>query len=192
MIDKKFFQKLKEEYISYSRERHGIIKSSSDVLRKAKQAIFAMHREDIKLAKELLDDIEATFKELSTKFKQNNKLQYEGAYQAALEEYVEAKLFYRFLENKKVVMIKEVKVRLDQYLGGLCDFTGELVRRAVKLATNKQYEEIKVYKEVTEEVIGQLIQFDLTKNLRNKYDQTKKNLKKLEEILYDVSLTERD
>lgn len=188
MLNKPFFHKLQKEYIDYANARHEIIKVSSDALRMSKQAIFALHREEQKTAGDLISGVEDIFKELSNKFKSDKRLQYEGAYKAAVEEYVESKLFYQFLKTKKIAVISEVKVDLEGYLGGLCDFTGELVRRAVKLATQKKYEEIKLYAEVTDQVISELVQFNLTKILRNKYDQTTRNLKKLEEILYDLSL----
>jgi predicted translin family RNA/ssDNA-binding protein len=188
MLNKIFFQKLQKEYINYSKDRHEIIKISSDALRLSKQAIFALHREDAKLSEKLILEVENIFKKLSAKFKQNERLQYEGAYKASLEEYVEAKLFFNFLKSQKIAVIKEVKINLEEYLGGLCDFTGELVRRAVKLASKKQYEEISKYAEVTDQVISELMQFNLTKVLRTKYDQVTRNLKKLEEILYEISL----
>lgn len=188
MLNKPFFQKLQKEYVDYANSRHEIIKISSDALRMSKQAIFALHRDEQNKAGDLILQVENIFGELNKKFKQDIRLQYEGAYKAAVEEYVEAKLFYQFLKTQKIAVIKEVKVNLEEYLGGLCDFTGELVRRAVKLVTQKNYEEIKKYAQVTDQIISELIQFDLTKILRNKYDQTIKNLKKLEEILYDLSL----
>lgn len=188
MLNKSFFQKLQKEYIDYANARHEIIKISSDALRMSKQAIFALHRDEQKKAGDLILNVEKIFKELSEKFKRGKRLQYEGAYKAAVEEYVEAKLFHQFLKTQKIAVIQEVKVNLEEYLGGLCDFTGELVRRAVKLVTQKNYEEIKKYAQVADQIISELIQFDLTKILRNKYDQTIKNLKKLEEILYDLSL----
>ncbi len=188
MLNKPFFHKLQKEYVDYANARHEIIKVSSDALRMSKQAIFALHREEQKTAGDLILGVENIFKELSKKFKADKRLQYEGAYKAAVEEYVESKLFYQFLKTKKIAVINEVKVDLEGYLGGLCDFTGELVRRAVKLATQKKYEEIKLYAQVTDQVISELVQFNLTKILRNKYDQTARNLKKLEEILYDLSL----
>jgi predicted translin family RNA/ssDNA-binding protein len=191
MINKQFFQKLKKEYLNYSKERHEIIKLSSDALRQAKQAIFALHRDDYKAAEKLIVGIENIFKKLTKKFKQSNKLQYEGSYQAAVEEYVEAKLLFQFLKTRKVAMIKEINVNLEQYVGGLCDFTGELARRAVRLVTKKQYNDIKIYHQVAEQVIGELNQFNLTKTLRVKYDQVASNLKKLEKILYDISLKDK-
>ena len=44
MIDKKFFAKLKKEYDSYDIGRRIIIRHSNDILKFAKQAIFALHQ----------------------------------------------------------------------------------------------------------------------------------------------------
>lgn len=190
MINKKIFNKLKSEYQNYSQERHNLIKLSSDILRQSKQAIFAVHKNDLPTAQALISDAEKVLKKISDqKSKKDRRLENEGAYQAALEEYSEAKLFYQFITDKKIGEIAGVGV--DQYLGGLCDFTGELVRRAINLAVKKQYAEIEKYHTIVEAIIGELIQFDLTKNLRTKYDQAKRNLKNIEEILYDIAIRDK-
>lgn len=191
MINQKLFQQLKKEYDFYGEERRELIGLSNDALMKAKQAIFSFHRDDMKGGNALLSEVEAIFIELEKKFKKEEELRYEGSYRAALEEYVEAKFFGGFLEGKKIDFIREAQVDADSYLAGLCDFTGELLRKAVLSATDKKFKKVEELAMGIREVIGELLKFNLTSYLRTKYDQAKHNLRRVEEILYDVKMREK-
>jgi len=114
-----------------------------------------------------------------------------------MEEYVEARCFYEFEKNKRLPLKKEIeaeigdefKMNYNTYLGGLSDFTGELVRKAVILATKKRIEEVKKLYETVEEIYGALIEFDFRNGeTRKKFDSVKYNLAKLENITYELSL----
>ena len=87
--------------------------------------------------------------------------------------------------------IKEVKLDYDTYIGALSDFTGELIRKAIALATKREVKEVEKIKNAIEEVMEQFIKFDLVSHLRSKYDAARKNLRTIEEILYDLSISER-
>jgi translin len=182
MINKKFFSKLQKEYTGYTSNRRQIIRASDDILKSSKAAIFACHREEYKTAKENLESAEKTLKSLK------GKAEREGSYLAALEEYAEAKLFYNFLQNGKVDEIKNVALSFDTYIGALSDFTGELTRRVVALATKRRIKEVEEIKKVIDDIVGEFIKYNLTSHLRNKYDQAKRNLRNVEEVLYDLSL----
>ena len=41
---------------------------------------------------------------------------------------------------------------------------------------------------MAQEIMGELIEFDLTSYLRTKFDQAKQAVRKLEEVVYEVSL----
>jgi len=138
----------------------------------------------------LLRDVEKMFYGLEKRFKKDPDLAYEGAYRAALEEYVEAKFFGKVLKGEKIDFISEVKVDVDSYLAGLCDLTGELVRKAVLFATEKKFKEVERMAEAVRLVMAELIKFNLTGYLRTKYDQAKQSLRRVEEVLYDVKMRE--
>lgn len=183
-----FFNKLKKDYQGHELKRRAIISEANEALGLSKRAIFAFHRDNHKEGFDNLRRAEIIFNKLETLSKGMPKLKYEGSWRAALEEYVEAKLFGTFLKNGKIDVIKGRQIDTDIYLGGLCDFTGELVRRAVKEATAKNYNEVGTIKRNIEQVVRNLIQLNLTGYLRTKYDQAKNNLRKIEEIMYELSL----
>ena len=79
----------------------------------------------------------------------------------------------------------------EEYLGGVLDFTGELNRIAVARATLRDKEAVLQARDVVEALQGQFLRFDLRNGaLRKKYDALKYTLKKLENTLYELSLTE--
>lgn len=188
MLNKKFFIQLKKDYSFFNQNRREIIGWSSDALHKSKMAIFSLHRGQIKEAGKILEGVEKTLNSLEPLFKKTVALRHEGSYRAALEEYVEAKMLYKVISGDKISAIKEVRVDFDSYLAGLCDTTGELVRLAIKEATNRRLHEVEKIKETITEIMGELIEFNLTSYLRTKYDQAKTNLKKIEQMVYEIKL----
>jgi len=189
MLNKKLFEKLLKDYINYSSKRHQIIKDSSDALRLSKQAIFSMHRDDMKIAGKLIEDVENIFANFQTYFKRDSALRREGAFRAALEEYAEAKFFYNVLVGKKVDFLDEKELNYEGYLCAICDLTGELVRKAVNMATKRKFKEVEKYRDIVEEIIGELIKLNMNNgHLRSKFDDAKRNLRRLEEMLYDIKI----
>ena len=150
MLDKKFVESLRKNYIEKNSQRRQIISSSSIILNNSKKAIFATHRQDIKLAEEKLKESEDIIKKIEKKFGLN-RLREEGSFSASIEEYVEAKLFLSFVKTKKITKIKETKISEEAYIGGICDFTGELIRLATNEAINKNFTEIKKVKNIRSE-----------------------------------------
>ena len=191
MLNKKFFKNLLASYQTYSRLREKVIIISRDILRKSKQAIFALHRGEIKKAKNILDQAESLLLNLEKLFKKEKKLQYEGMYKDCAEEFVEAKMFYEFLKSGNIDFKSKVKLSFDDLLGGICDLTGEILRKAVQIATRGEIKKIFSFQKAIQDIIGQLIKFDLLGKLRPKYDEAKRNLRKIEEISYDLEMRRR-
>ena len=191
MLNKKFFKNLLASYQTYSRLREKVIIISRDILRKSKQAIFALHRGEIKKAKNILDQAESLLLNLEKLFKKEKKLQYEGMYKDCAEEFVEAKMFYEFLKSGNIDFKSKVKLSFDDLLGGICDLTGEILRKAVQIATRGEIKKISSFQKAIQDIIGQLIKFDLLGKLRPKYDEAKRNLRKIEEISYDLEMRRR-
>ena|SRR3989338_9712845 len=187
MLNKPFFKNLKKDYDRRSSERRQIISAANTVLHDSKRVIFALHRGDINAAKKSLADIETTLKKLDKQFSYSRLIQ-EGAYNAGVEEYVEAKLFCNVISGEKIDGIKGVTLSTDAYLGGISDLTGELVRLATNEAAKGNFAEVEKLKTIVADVLAELVEFDITGYLRTKYDQAKTNLRKIEQISYEVKL----
>lgn len=187
-IDKNYLKKIKKVLHVSAGRRRDIIKESGDALHLAKRSIFALHRKNNSEAKQKLESSLTILKNLEKKYKLQSGFLNEGSYKAAVEEYVEAKLFMDFIEGKKISVIVGLEVDDNVYLAGLCDVPGELYRYAVKAATDKDFALVTLCAETANEIVGELIEFDLTSYLRTKFDQAKQATNKLEHIVYDLSL----
>jgi len=177
------FTKLREHMASEDSAREVIIKQSRDILKLSKQAIYSLHRDDAKRAAEQLEQA----KKLLASVPKEPRT---GALSAAREEYTEGRLFQHFLEKNSLLGFDALDVEPEEYLKGLSDFTGELGRYAVLQATKKDKQAVEKARDIIENIFGELVQFDFrNSDLRRKYDSVKYNLKKVENLLCELSLS---
>mmetsp|Transcript_14483 Transcript_14483/g.39219 ORF Transcript_14483/g.39219 Transcript_14483/m.39219 type:complete len:152 (+) Transcript_14483:323-778(+) len=115
-----------------------------------------------------------------------------GSYSASMEEYGEAMAFLVFLKEGRLVRKSELPLcDTEEYLGAILDFTGELNRFCVKAATARDKEAVKRCRDLCDAIMGEFLQFNLRNSSpRKKFDSLKYTLKKLENTLYELSLTE--
>lgn len=187
-LDKKYFDLVRQELLDYSAKRRGIIKEAGDAQFLAKKAIFALQRDDATEAQNYLGQAEKILVDLNLKYKKDLGIFEEGSYKAALEEFVEASIFNQYLQKKNIGKLPKIQVDSDIFIGGLCDVPGELLRYSIKSATEKKYDEVKRCRQVADEIIVELVDMNLTGYNRQKFDQAKQALNKLEQVLYEVSI----
>jgi len=189
MLDKKDLKDMADEFNSFDDNRELLIKKSRDILKLSKQIIYAVHRDDIKEAEKLVKEIEKEKKEAEKIVSSHQKLYSVGAYEVSISEYVEALLYYNFIEHKKLPIHSSLKVKTEQYLFGLIDLTGELGRKAVQFAGKGKYNEVERIKETVSEIYGELLKFDFRdSDIRRKFDSVKYDLKKLEDLALELKL----
>jgi len=188
MLDNNEFNKLRSELESFDKQREILIRKSRDIVKLSKLIIYSVHRNDMDGASRQIEKIEKDKKIIEKIASHDCKLVYEGSYSMAMQEYVEALCFFEFVKNKKMPSKSKLCVTTEDYLLGLCDLTGELGRRTVILAM-EDFDEVMRIKEVVEQIFGQFLKFDLRNGLlRKKSDAIKWNLKKIEEVIYDINI----
>jgi predicted translin family RNA/ssDNA-binding protein len=187
MISKNLITNLKLEIEDSGRARSRIISRTHHLGREAKHAVFKLQRGEKKEAGQALANLEKELKALVNTATAAG-LRNEGSLKAVIEEYLEAVYLACALQNKSLPVKHAFTVSAEEQLGALADLTGELVRAAVLDATKGNFKRIQVYRDACEELFGALLQMDLHSILRQKRDDARRNLKRLEEILYDVSL----
>lgn len=189
MLDKKYFALLRNDIVAYAVKRRAVIKMASDAQHLSKKAIFAGQRDDQKEANRCLADAEKLLLEINKIYGADSRIADEGAYRASLEEFVEAALFHQFLRGEKFGKIKNFeKIDSELYISGLCDVPGELTRYAIKAATARDFAMAKKCYAAAEAVVGEMVDMDLTGYNRQKFDQAKQALHKLQQVVYEVSL----
>ena len=178
--------------------REKLIKKCRDGQKAAKQAIFALHRGDRKRAETLMGQCETCIKELIPTVEEEPPLR-SGSFANVLEEYVEAKLFASWLEGEeeasgKILEPKDflvMKLTPDEYLGGLCDLTGEIGRYAVQRGTLRDTAGVRLCLHSNQKILSAIQSMPVfPSGIGKKMDQLRRSIEKLERILYELSLSE--
>ncbi|KDD75342.1 Translin family protein [Helicosporidium sp. ATCC 50920] len=175
----------------FDEQRETVIKQSRDIQKAAKHAIFSLHRNAFAEADSRIASAMKVVEELEPLVRASPALR-GGAFSGALEELAEAVVFRGYLVEKRLLPSSALPMaEVEEYLGGVLDFTGELNRYAILRATERDREAVQRAHDVVEAIFSAYIQFELRNgNLRKKYDALKYTLLKLENTLYELSLTE--
>ena len=182
MINRKEFDAIKKDLAQWEEHRENTIQLSRDIIRQSKEIIYALHRGDIKKAEQVIKAIKQNLTKLP-------KTAYDtGMGEAARQEYVEALTYYHLLKDKKLPTRAELGVETHEYLSGLCDLTGELVRKAYRDVIEGKNKEAKQMIEVVDALYYEFLQFDPRGDLRKKADSIKYNLAKLEDLMYALAM----
>ncbi|KAI8878174.1 Translin [Backusella circina FSU 941] len=157
---KDFFTDARDTLDRHHDRRERIIKVSRDITAQSKKMIFALHRavqkNDTKY-KEATDkqkEIIQLFKTLSNDIQGLNYHRYSRSFSGAFEEFIEAVAFHHYLVHEKIIQKNELdayfkdeetdtqwlEVRSQDYLLGLADFTGEMMRYAITIVSTGEYD----------------------------------------------------
>ncbi len=189
MIDKNDFLKMSQELEKHDAQREILIKKSRDILKLSKEAIYSVHRNELASATESIGRMDKEMNSFQEMVKGHEKLRYSGTYKITVQEYVEAVAFYSLMKDKRIPSSSEIGEDAELYLLGLCDLTGELVRRAINAAIKEDYGLTIELKDFVSELYGELMKFDFGNGeLRKKYDSIKYDLKKLEDLALELKL----
>merc|ERR1712072_121269 len=189
-LDEADFERIRSDLQAYDQKREKIIKTSRDVQKLSKQAIFSLHRKDFKRAEDQLDKAAEIAKSLVPLVEGEPTLR-GGSFGNSLEEYAEAKIFQHYLSDGKLLPSTGLPLaKNEEYLGGVLDFCGELNRYAVQRATARDEAKVRACRDLVEEIMDQYLKFDFRNSqLRRKYDGLKYTLKNMETMLYELSLS---
>lgn len=187
-FEKRELDKIEKQLRLYDELRDEVIKKSREIIKQSKIVINSVHREED--SDKGLEQLNTLKEEMDQILGKTTGLKNEGSAKVAYQEFVEARLMTNFRSKEKMLW-SELGVDEEAFLLGLCDLTGELARMAVRKATSKEFDEVKRAYDCIEEAHSFFLKLDLRNSeLRKKSDQVKWNLKKTEEILYDISLRE--
>jgi predicted translin family RNA/ssDNA-binding protein len=184
--------------------REKLIKRCRDGQKAAKQAIFALHREDHGQAYRLIAECEDCIREDLLPIVEEEPPLRTGSFGAVMEEYVEAKLFYTWMNGKEetldeksskglILEMDDFDFQLEpvEYLGGLCDLTGEIGRYAVKCGTERDIKGVKDCLDANTSIfVAMELMARYPYSIGKKMGQLKMSVEKLERMTYEISLSE--
>jgi predicted translin family RNA/ssDNA-binding protein len=196
--------------------REALIKKSRDGQKAAKQSIFALHRGDPEKALELLQACHECILQQLLPIVQEEPPLRNGCFANVLEEYVEAKMFMTWLYGKEstsaatttvsnsspmdiasgVVLLPadfDIHLEPEEYLGGLCDLTGEVGRYAVQRGTARDARGVQLCLQTNSDIYTALQSLERLpggNSMGKKLDAVRQSVWKLERMLYEMSLSE--
>ena len=149
-----------------------------------------LHRGETSVAQTLMEEAEGLCAEAMTV--SGGSLDLRGILGNCYESMVKVLAFKNFLAVGNVITMSQIPFAAtdDEYLGGTMGFVQELNRYVVGRATKHDVASILICKDVLEEFYGQMMQFDFRNGPnRRKFDGLKYALKRVQDILYELSLT---
>lgn len=181
---------IKGRFDVYDKLREGVIKDSRDVQKLSKQAIFSIHRNNLKQASAQLDEALEKAKVIMQVVDQHPSLR-NGAFSNSLEEYGEGVVTLEWARNHKILTKEEIGggiMNTHEYVGALSDFTGEAGRMAVASASKRDLESVRKVQQADVAVSQNLMQINSGGRFTKKVDAVSTNLRKVEDIVYDLSM----
>ena len=176
MIDANLFAILRQEIHSADEQREQTILVSRDIIHLSKQIIYALHRDQNVAA--LLAVIEQRVRSLPSLVDSHHNV--------ACQEYVEAVTYAAFMAEQPLPSSTALKVRAEDYVAGLCDLSGELVRKAVSVATKGDIAFVQRIFSFVSVLYTELLELHARGDLRKKIDSVRWNLQKLEDLLFTL------
>lgn len=171
---KSTLKKVKTELTKKDRIREKAHESMRQATSLSKQAILLIHQKRLDEAKKSLSeakDIVARLQELANECPE---IVYGGMFSAALQEYSEANIFLRLVEESRFLSPEEINVPSTDYVLGLADVVGEFRRLALDALREGDVKKGEKCLETMDEIFIELLALDeaymLVPGLRRKSD----------------------
>ena len=179
-------ERVKERFREQDRFRRELSTQSQLMQKTAKQAIFAVHREDTTMALQLLQHAKQIEREAVLICEREPSLVDEGIWKAAQEELLEAELLASIITRDN-----SIRLPVDdpaRVIGAISDVIGELARVLVRDVTRGSLDRVAMIQSTSQELLSFLLEFDATGYVRQKVDQARQHLRKIEDVAYDLTI----
>jgi translin len=148
--------------------------ASRKAIRACAQAIRAVHRNELREARELIAVAAAYLAEAESVLDGHPDVRYAGFLHDAKKEFVEANLTLAFVADQAVPTAEALGVQVQAYLNGMAEAASELRRQALDCLRGDEFAEAERLLDVMDAVYGLLITIDypeaLTGGLRRTTD----------------------
>jgi len=201
-----------EQELHTKEEIRKLIKEIEFISRKMSTVLQQIHnpqkiseiKEICKRAKEFVSPIAEQFKGLQLKIKPDEVYKFHDHWKSSLQQIISMISLITWLEQDRLITPQEVEhllnlskaiaptnfgIELDDYLIGLCNLPNELSRLCVNSVTAGDFVmPHRIVKFVSELYAGFRLLNLKNDFLRKRYDSIKYDLKKIEEVVYDISI----
>jgi translin len=175
---KTVLNKVKKELMQKDKVRENTHESMRKATSLSKQAILRIHQKKFDEAKKLLENATAAISQLQSSAETYPEIIYGGMFSAALQEYAEANIFLKLIEESRFVSPKEINVPAVDYVLGLADAIGEYRRLTLDALREGNVAKGEKCLELMDEMYVELMGMDeayvLVPGLRRKCDVARK------------------
>jgi len=126
-----FLKKIQKEIEKREEVRQKIQSTMRSATRQSKMAILMVHQGRLEEAESMLKDVSNLFSQLTELADDYAELTHSGVVDAAYQEYSEACILLRLVEENRFASFEEIGVPISSYILGLADVIGELRRKAL-------------------------------------------------------------
>lgn len=185
-------ENLRNDMEGYDKLREKVISESRKIIMASKTAIYAIHRDELKTGEKTIEQMKKDLAKLKEEIKKSPRLTFEGIFKVAIQEYVEAASLLEFMQTGKIIPYTDEFVDPENYLMGLCDLSGELIRKAINSSIKENYKVPLKIRETLDELYTELSKFDFKNGeLRRKYDGIKYDLKKMDDLVFELKMKDK-
>ena len=171
---KSILKEVKEELTQKDKVRENAQQSMRKATSLSKQAILFMHQKKHEEARKQVDKAKEIISNLQGLAKEHPDIIYSGMFSAALQEYSEANILLRLIQESRFVTPDEVDVPAVDYVLGLADVIGEYRRLALDALREGDAEKGEECLKTMDEIYIELMAMDeaymLVPGLRRKCD----------------------
>jgi translin len=175
---KNILKEIRKELTEKEKVREDAQKDMRKATSLSKQAILLIHQKRLKDAKKLIEKATEIISKLNDTSANYPHIVYSGLFSAALQEYSEANIFLKLIEESKFVTPKEINVPSVDYVLGLADVVGEYRRMALDALREGDAKKSEKCLETMDEIYIELMAMDeaymLVPGLRRKCDGARK------------------
>ena len=174
MSIKIILEKIRKELTEKNKIREDAQKNMRKATRLSKQTILLIHQRKLKGAKKLLEEASEIISKLNDASTVYPRIIYSGLFNAALQEYSEANILLRLIEEQRFVTPEEINVPSVDYVLGLVDVIGEYRRLALDALREGDLKKGETCLQTMDEIYTELMGMDeaymLVPGLRRKCD----------------------
>jgi translin len=167
-------EKIHRTFDSQTLVRDQALAQARQLTRHAAHAIRAIHRSEIDLANENLNQARALVESLKSNLAAFPDIFYAGYTQDAIKEFAEASITVALILNQSLPTPEDLDVEYATYLNGLAEVTGELRRRCLDILRQGYSQEAERLLSCMDDIYNLLVTIDypdaITHGLRRQTD----------------------
>ena len=167
-------ERIRQSFDARTQARDQALSQARALTRHAANAIRAIHRDEVDVAQDHLDQAHALVEALRTDLAAFPDLYYAGYTQDALKEYAEASIVRVLVANLSLPTPEDLELEYATYLNGLAEAVGELRRRCLDLLRQGYSDETERLLTCMDDIYNVLVTLDypdaITNGLRRQTD----------------------